>query len=197
MRKQKTSLTHVQRQGSHVTKYLCSAPIGCLTSQSVEGGLNTVGWLKQITKEESVLASGSGEHSDGFTLEALLHPPLCRRHPPAVVQLPVPTIRRQVKDKRSGAEMMFYLDNISVDLYWLSNLCLLTWSAQRLTMLFSCVVNQAQYHWLCHLFKAAFNYLFLKQGPEEQPLVTAYLLLTETQLFFWVVFVLSWSLTVY
>lgn len=50
-------------------------------------------------------------------------------------------------------------------------------------MLLSCVVNQAQYHWLCHLFKAAFNYLFFKQGPEEQPLVSAYLLLTVTIIF--------------
>lgn len=43
MSKQQTSLTHVQRQGSHVTKYLCSALIGFRISQSAEGGLNTVG----------------------------------------------------------------------------------------------------------------------------------------------------------
>lgn len=104
----------MQRQDSHVTKYLCSALIGCLTSQSEEGGLNAVGWLKQITKEESVLASSSGEHSDGFTVEALLHPPLCHRHPTAVVQLPVPTIRWQVRDSTSVAEMMFYLGNIII-----------------------------------------------------------------------------------
>lgn len=97
--KQQMSLTHVQRQASHGTKYLCFALIGCLTSQSMEGGLNAVGWLKQITKEESVLASGSGEHSDGFTVEALLHPPLRHCHPPAVVQLPVSTIGYKVRDK--------------------------------------------------------------------------------------------------
>lgn len=43
------------------------------------------------------------------------------------------------------------------DLSWLSNLWLLTCSAQRLTMHFCCVVYQGLC-WLWHLFKAALNY---------------------------------------
>lgn len=43
MRKQQVSLAHMQRQDSHVTKNLCSALVGCLSCQSVEGGLNAVG----------------------------------------------------------------------------------------------------------------------------------------------------------
>lgn len=46
MRKQRVSLSHVQRQGSHLTECLCSALIGCLNSQSMVGGLKHGGLIK-------------------------------------------------------------------------------------------------------------------------------------------------------
>lgn len=166
MRERQMSLTHVQRQGFHILACPCSALIGWFISQSVEGGLNTVGWLKQITKEENVLASVSGHHSDGFIMEAmLLHPLLCHCCPSAVVHLPERTICWEVRDSTSETEMMFHLVVIALTSHD-SNLWLLTCSGQRLTMHFCCVVYQGL-SWLWHLFKAAFNY-FLQLGPVEQ-----------------------------
>lgn len=56
--------------------------------------LGSVGWLKQIMEGESVLASHSGHFSDGFTMEALLHPP----PPSAGMPVPQQTACWQVSD---------------------------------------------------------------------------------------------------
>lgn len=64
-----------------------------------QGGLRLVGWLKQIMEGESVLASHSGHYSDGFTMEASLHPaPPYPTPPSAVICLPQQTACWQVSD---------------------------------------------------------------------------------------------------
>lgn len=164
MRKQQTSLTHVRRQDSHVTKYLCSALIGCLTSQSVEGGLKCGGLIKADYKGGECagirlrwaqwwLHRGSIAASSSLSSSST-----CSRA--AACTNDRLTGKRQDISGRDDLLPRRYYNDLS----WLSNLWLLTWSAQRLTMLLYCVVHQAQFHWLCHLFKAAFNYLFF--GPK-------------------------------
>lgn len=61
--------------------------------------LRLVGWLKQIMEGESVLASHSGHFSDGFTMEAPLHPsPPYPAPPSAGIPLPQQTACWQVGD---------------------------------------------------------------------------------------------------
>lgn len=61
--------------------------------------LRLVGWLKQIMEGESVLASHSGHFSDGFTMEAPLHPsPPYPTPPSAGIPLPRQTACWQVGD---------------------------------------------------------------------------------------------------
>lgn len=140
-REQQLYLT--SKQGSRNPVCLCSVLIGWYISLS--GGLKGGGLIKvdyRGREGDSVLASQSGHHSNGFTMETLLHPPpLCPRPSSAVVYLPRPTTCWQVGKETE----MFYRDTWGCCFFyvsWLSNLWLLTRSAPRLLMCFHCVPHQ-------------------------------------------------------
>lgn len=77
-----------------------------LISQSVRGGgLKDGGLIKADYEGESVLASHSDHHSDGFIMEAPLHPPpLSPRPPSAVVHLPRRTTCWQVGERLTNRD---------------------------------------------------------------------------------------------
>lgn len=146
-----------QRQGSLSSLSVSALP--WLADLSVRRwGLKDGGLIKADYEGESVLASHSDHHSDGFIMEALLHPPpLSPRPPSAVVHLPRRTTCWQVGERQTNRDR----DDVLPWCCWcrLFNLWLLTCSAQRLPMHFYCVVHQdlCFIGCVCHFFKAALS----------------------------------------
>lgn len=137
------SLTHEQRQGSIIPTYLCSALIGWFIGPS-GGGLKTVGWLKQITKERVCWhrSAITTVMATAWKHRCILPLSLFVLHLQSFTCLAGHPADRWVRDTETETDMMFYLHVVAFDLPWPSNLWLLTCTAQRLLMHFSCLVHQ-------------------------------------------------------
>lgn len=158
------SLTHEQRQGSLIPVCVCSALIGWFIGPS--GGLKTVGWLKQITKERVCWhrSAITTVMATAWKHRCILPLSLFVLHLQSFTCLDGHPADRWVRDTEKETDMMFYLDVVAFDLPWPSNLWLLKCSAQRLLMHFSCVVHQDRI--VLVFFESRF--LLINLGLEEQ-----------------------------
>lgn len=155
-------MTHAQRQGSMLLN-VCALPWLAVSPVSQWRGLKYGGLIKADYKggECAGIRLRSAQwwlHPGSAAASSSLSSPCTCNRAAASTNDPPAGKSQKIKIRDDILPRQYY-----VDLSWLSSLWLLTWSAQRLTMLFIREVHQAQFHSLCHLFKPAFNYLFLKQ----------------------------------
>lgn len=136
-----------------------------LTYQSVsEGGLKYGGLIKADYKggECAGISLWSPQwwlhHGSAAAASSSLSLSSFCSHPPAWMNNQLRGKRLNIRDRDDVLPCCYCFD-----LSWLSNLWLLTCSAQRLTTHFCCVVYQGLC-WLWHLFKATLNYLFFAIG---------------------------------
>lgn len=126
------------------------------------GGLKTVGWLKQITKERVCWhrSAITTVMATAWKHRCILPLSLFVLHLQSFTCLDGHPADRWVRDTEMQTDIMFNLHVVAFDLRWPSNLWLLTHTAQRLLMHFSCLVHQDLMVFVI--------FLLIKLGLEEQ-----------------------------